>query len=98
MYDEHLKSDIVTLAHHGIWVDTPEMYEKVDAKVLLWPANTEVAQEYYVHYYSSPAIAAALNAATDVYLAMGTDNRFELPYVFQNNKDAFISNILTPNS
>ena len=98
MYDEHLKSDIVTLAHHGIWVDTPEMYEKVDAKVLLWPANTAMAQEYYVHYYSSPAIAAALNAATDVYLAMGTDNRFELPYVFQNNKDAFISNILTPNS
>ena len=94
MYDSHLKSDIVTLAHHGIWVDTPEMYKKVDAKVLLWPSNTTEANNYYNQTYSKPAIQAALDAATDVYLAMGTDNKFELPYTFKNNKEAFMGNIL----
>ena len=94
MYDSYMKSDIVTLAHHGIWIDTPEMYGKIKADVLLWPANTAGAIEGYTHYYSSPAVKAALDAATDVYLAKGTDNKFELPYVIQNNKQEFMENTL----
>ena len=95
MYDSHLKSDNVTLAHHGIWVDTPEMYKKINAKVLFWPSNTEQANKYYNQDYSRPAIQAALDAATDVYLAKGTDNKFELPYVFKYNKEEFIGSTLT---
>ena len=95
MYSSHLKSDIVTLAHHGIWVDTPEMYNTVKAPVLLWPSNLESANTYYLHDFSRPAILAALDNATDVYLAMGTDNKFDLPYKIVNNKDAFMNDILT---
>ena len=91
MYSNHLKSDIVTLAHHGVWVDTPEMYNTIKAPVLLWPSNLTSAREFYVHNYSRPAILAALENATDVYLAMGTDNKFELPYKIVNNKDEFIA-------
>ena len=95
MYDSHLKSDNVTLAHHGIWVDSPEMYKKINAKVLFWPSNTEQANKYYNQDYSRPAIQAALDAATDVYLAKGTDNKFELPYVLKYNKEEFIQSTLT---
>ena len=91
MYSNHLKSDIVTLAHHGVWVDTPEMYNTIKAPVLLWPSNLTSAREFYVHNYSRPAILAALENATDVYLAMGTDNKFDLPYKIVNNKDAFMT-------
>lgn len=94
MFNSHLKSDIVTLAHHGIWIDTPEMYTTINAPVLLWPANTAGANEGYNHYYSKPAITAALECATDVYLAKGTDNILSLPYKPVNNKEAFMQNTL----
>ena len=95
MYNSHLKSDMVTLAHHGIWVDTPEMYNRIKAPVLLWPSNTTRAIEFYNTEYSKPAIQAALDNATDVYLSMGTTNKFMLPYQTVNNKEAFMKDILT---
>lgn len=95
MYGSHLESDIVTLAHHGIWIDTPEMYNTVKAPVLLWPANTAGANEGYTHSYSRPAILAALDNATDVYLSKGTNNKLSLPYKTVNNKEAFMKENLT---
>ena len=100
MYTTNLKSDMVTLAHHGVWVDTPEMYTKVGAKVLLWPSNKAAAKEFYHGTapsntsYSKPAIKEALKQATDVYLARGTDNKFDLPYKTVGNKQTFIDNVL----
>jgi hypothetical protein len=100
MYTTNLRSDMVTLAHHGIWVDTPEMYTKVGAKVLLWPSNKAAAKEFYHGTapsntsYSKPAIKEALKQATDVYLARGTDNKFDLPYKTVGNKQDFIDNVL----
>ena len=104
MYNEHLKSDIVTLAHHGIWVDTPEMYTAIAASVLLWPSNTASAREFYYALepskttFSQPAIKEALNQATDVYLAKNIDNKFSLPYTHINNKEEFMNVTLYPPS
>ena len=94
MYNSHLKSDMVTLAHHGVWVDTPEIYKRIAAKVLLWPSNTASAQQYYNKNYSRPAITEALNQATDVYLARGTDVKVDLPYKTVGNKQAFMNSVL----
>lgn len=101
MYNGHLESDMVTLAHHGIWVDTPEMYKRVSAEVLLWPSNTSRAQEFYHgnrppsnSTYSKATIREALNQATDVFLARGTDTKLSLPYTPVGNKQDFINNVL----
>lgn len=101
MYNSHLESNMVTLAHHGIWVDTPEMYKRVSAEVLLWPSNTKRAQEFYHGNrapsnttYSKPAINEALKQATDVFLARGTDTVLSLPYKTVGNKQDFINNVL----
>lgn len=97
MYGKHLKSDIVTLAHHGVWVDTPEMYTAVGAKVLLWPSNTESAKDFYhgkTTTYSKKAIREALNQATDVFLARGADTVLTLPYKTVGNKQNFIDTVL----
>ena len=93
MYNSNLKSDIVTLAHHGIWVDTPELYKRVNASVLLWPCNTTRAKEFYNKNYSKTTIRTAIDLATDVYLSKGTTNKFSLPYKHVNNKAAFNSYI-----
>ena len=89
MFNTHLKSDAVTLAHHGVWVDTPQIYEKIDAKLLLWPSNTTSSRSYYKQDYSKPAIEAALTTATDVFLSKGKDITLPIPYEPIGNRDEF---------
>lgn len=93
MYNSHLKSDIVTLSHHGVWVFKPELYKRINAQVLLWPNNTKQAKEFWNKSSSSEGrrtIKAAVDCAKDVYLAKGTDNTFTLPYKIVNNKSEFV--------
>lgn len=97
MYDSHVKSDMVTLAHHGVWDNTPELYNEINAKVVFWPNNTEGARMYYNKSSTSEArkaIVAALNNAKDVFLAKGTDTKLNLPYTPVGNKQSFINNTL----
>jgi hypothetical protein len=98
MYDSHVKSDMVTLAHHGVWDTTPELYNEIKGKVLFWPNNTAGARMYYTDKSSSSgarqAIQAALNNATDVFLAKGTDTTLNLPYTPVGNKQSFINSTL----
>lgn len=99
MYNTHLKSDIVTLAHHGTWASTPEIYSKhIKASVLLWPTNTAGANTYYHKREGSTesqnAVKAAVNAATDIFLAGGTDKKLMLPYTPTGNRQNFINTTL----
>ena len=98
MYDSHVKSDMVTLAHHGVWDTTPELYNEIKGKVLFWPNNTTGAKQYYTEKSTSSAarkaIQAALDNATDVFLAKGTDTKLMLPYTPVGNKQTFINNTL----
>lgn len=97
MYDSHVESDMVTLAHHGVWDTTPELYNEIKAKVVFWPNNTEGARLYYNKSSTSEArksIVAALNNAKDVFLAKGTDTKLNLPYTPVGNKQSFINNTL----
>ena len=97
MYDSHVKSDMVTLAHHGVWDNTPELYNEINAKVLFWPNNTAGAKEFYSKSSTSEAkkaLVAALNNATDVFLAKGTDTKLNLPYTPVGNKQSFINSTL----
>ena len=99
MYTSHLKSDIVTLAHHGTWATTPDIYSKyIKASVLLWPTNTAGANTFYHKREGSTesqaAVKAAVNTATDVFLAGGTDTKLMLPYTTTGNRQSFINNTL----
>ena len=98
MYNSSLDSNMVTMAHHGVWDDTPELYNKIKGEVLFWPSNTASAKEYYGKSSTSEArkaIVAALNNATDVFLAKGTDTKLMLPYKPVGNKDKFMKDTLS---
>ena len=98
MYNSSLKSDMVTMAHHGVWDTTPELYNKIKGKVLFWPSNTASAKEFYGKSDTSEAkkaIVAALNNATDVFLAKGTDTKLMLPYTPVGNKSKFMQDTLS---
>lgn len=98
MYNSHVKSDMVTLAHHGVWDTTPELYNEIKGKVIFWPNNTAGARMYYTDKSTSSgarkAIQAALDNATDVFLAKGTDTKLVLPYTPVGNKQSFINSTL----
>lgn len=98
MYGSHVKSDMVTLAHHGVWDTTPELYKEIKGKVVFWPNNTAGARMYYTEKSTSSgarkAIQAALDNATDVFLAKGTDTKLNLPYTPVGNKQSFINSTL----
>ena len=98
MYDSHVKSDMVTLAHHGVWDTTPALYNEINAKVLFWPNNSKGARQYYTDKSTTSearkSIQAALDNAKDVFLAKGTDTKLNLPYTPVGNKDKFISDHL----
>jgi hypothetical protein len=98
MYDSHVKSDMLVLAHHGVWDNTPELYNEIKGKVLFWPNNTAGARMFYTDKSSSSgarqAIQAALNNATDVFLAKGADTKLNLPYTPVGNKQSFINSTL----
>ena len=98
MYNTHVKSDMLTLAHHGVWDNTPELYNEIKAQVLFWPNNKAGARMYYTDKSSTStarkAIQAALNNAKDVFLARGTDTKLDLPYTPVGNKQSFINSTL----
>ena len=88
-YGSYLKSDIVQLAHHGVYPGYASLYGKINAPVLLWPSNTANAKKMY----SDSAVKEALSRAKDVYLAKNIDVTLTLPYTVKNNKQEFLKSI-----
>ena len=87
-YGDYLKSDMVQLAHHGIWASIEKIYEVVDADVLIWPSNSNGAKQWI----EDSSVRAAIKPAKDIYLPGASNITIEFPYVFKNNKAEFISN------
>lgn len=92
MYGSYLESEMVQLAHHGIYPANASLYEAIKAKVLLWPSNYANASAQQ----TNAAVVKALEHATDVHIANTQDTTFVLPYTFVNNKEEFLSKIQTP--
>jgi beta-lactamase superfamily II metal-dependent hydrolase len=94
-YGDHLRSTMVQLAHHGLAPSYASLYEKIQAKVLIWPSIYSYASENY-QLYNDP-ISKALSYASDVYLADFEDGytlTLKLPYTAINNKEAVISKLV----
>lgn len=85
-YRDYLKSDMVQLAHHGIWASIDRLYGYIGAEVLLWPSNAAGANSWI----TDAAVVAALAPARDVYLPGPKTTTITFPYEFIDNKDEFI--------
>ena len=69
--EEGLKSDIVQVAHHGYWGGTKEVYDAIQAPIVLWPVP-DVHPQTGAPRYSDPEWSPITremirNYATDVY-------------------------------
>lgn len=86
-YRDYLKSDMVQLAHHGIWASAAVLYDNIQAEVLLWPSNSAGATKWL----TDSVVATALSYAKDVYLPGPKTTTIKFPYEIVNNKEEFIN-------
>ena len=93
VWKEHLKSDVMQIAHHGLWPSNPSLYRKyIQAPIMLWPTHLKDAH-WAINQDFADAIYAALEHATDIYLSGNENKVYDLPLVAKNNKDEIIEAI-----
>ena len=90
LHRDALKSDMVQIAHHGMWASYSQLYRYINAPVLLWPSNLTNAKKWF----EDSVVQTAVGIAEDVYLSGNTeDTVLTFPYEIKHNKAAFLKQI-----
>ena len=93
MWGDYLESDIVQVAHHGLWPSVESIYHDINAEVVIVPARFS-RYKYDIDGSSwKKQTAAILSYAKDLYVTCDGIVKIELPYVFKNNKDKLVDYI-----
>lgn len=93
IWGDHLKSDIVQIAHHGQWPSEAVIYNKIKGEVILFPA---VYARLKIDLFDSRwkfVTDTALSYAKDIYVSGDALEIIELPYTVKNNKQEMIEYI-----
>ncbi len=93
MWGDHLRSEIVQVAHHGQWPSVESIYHDIAAEVVLVPARLSRYKHDIDDSRWRAQTAAILSYARDLYVTCDEVVRLELPYVPKNNKDATVEYI-----
>lgn len=87
MWGDYLKSDIVQMAHHGIWPAQPDIYHYIQGETVLFPAtHANMKNDLFDSRWGSTT-QAALQYAKDIFISGDSIQIIELPHVIQNNKE-----------
>lgn len=86
MWGEHLKSDIVQVAHHGQWPSVESIYHSIAAEVVLVPAVLSRYKYDISDTRWDEQTEAFLSYAKDLYTTCNEPIMIELPYAPKNNK------------
>ena len=86
MYGDHLKSDMVQLAHHGMWASYLSLYKCADASVVLWPNTPRGIQNGNSPWYNDSVVVGALEMAEDLYVSGTETVTIEIPHAPAHNK------------
>ena len=65
MYGEALRSDMVQIAHHGMWAGHSSLYDTIAAPVILWPDTQREVDKWK----EDKAVRTAMKYAKDVYVS-----------------------------
>ena len=93
MWGDHLKSDILQVAHHGQWPSVEGIYHKIAAEVAIVPAKLSRYKSDISDQRWAEQTAAFLSYAKDLYTACDAPIMIELPCAIQNNKDQMVADI-----
>jgi hypothetical protein len=86
MWGDYLRSDIVQIAHHGMWPSVMDIYDNIQAQTVLFPATVGGVRDYIKPNQPwADVMNTVLNYAKDIYVAEQCEI-IEFPYVVKNNK------------
>ena len=87
MYGDHLKSDMVQLAHHGMWASYLSLYKCAEASVVLWPNTAKGIRNGNSPWYNDSVVVGALEMAEDLYVAGTGVTTLTMPHALAYNKE-----------
>jgi hypothetical protein len=87
VYGDYLKSDMVQLAHHGMWASYLSLYQCAKADVVLWPNTKEGIKNGNSPWYNDKVVLGALEMAEDLYVSDVDNTTLTIPHTLTHNKD-----------
>ena len=93
MWGSYVKSDVVQLAHHGIWGASEALYADIQADIVLWPTQKYCAKAMLNNTAYNAIIEKALSFAEDLYVADDVITVIDIPFATNNNKSDVLSAI-----
>ncbi len=94
MWGEHLKSDIVQMAHHSMYPSVESIYHDIKAEVILHSAMYSGLKDFIKPTQSWAAVMeAAFSYAKDMHVSDSLGEVITLPYEIHNNKEEMLEYI-----
>ncbi len=94
LWGDYLRSDIMQIAHHGVWPSVVDIYNSIQAQTIIFPAMYKNLKNYIYNSSSYQSVVlAALDYAKDIYVTDAKTFVIELPYTIQNNKEEMLEYI-----
>ena len=88
MWGDHLKSDIVQVAHHGMWPSVAEIYEDIKAEIVLFPDLKKNVKSWIKDSRWKSVMDVILSYAVDIYISGDALEIIEMqPYPVNNKND-----------
>ena len=90
-YGDYLKSDMVQLAHHGMWASYLSLYQCANASVVLWPNTKAGIQNGNSPWYNDSVVVGSLEMAEDLYVSGVENTTLTIPHKLTHNKDSVLA-------
>ena len=88
MWGDYLKSDIVQVAHHGMWPSVAEIYHDIKAETVLFTDLKKNVKVWIKDSRWKSVMDVILEYAEDIYISGDSIEVLEmLPYLEYNKKD-----------
>ncbi|MBQ7375694.1 MAG: hypothetical protein IJW52_02305 [Clostridia bacterium] len=87
IWGSYLKSDIMQIAHHGMWPSVAEIYHSIQAEVVLFPSMTKNVKNWVVDSRWAAVMQVVLDYAEDIYISGDALTVIELPLWLEYNKN-----------
>ncbi len=94
LWGAYLKTDIVQIAHHGMWPSVESIYHDIAGEVILVPNLYKYFKNYISDSRWVATIDVALSYAKDLYVSGDKLMIHKLPYIFENNKEEMYNYII----
>ena len=90
MWGDHLKSDMVQVAHHGMWPSVAEIYEDIKAEIVLFPDLKKNVKSWIKDSRWKAVMDVILSYARDIYISGDALEIIEFQPFPENNKDSVL--------